>query len=418
LTPGAATGASRSFNYGSRDSGDAYVTLFSVTLTHNYYNRNNNLCPDFRVLPTPASASLMASLGLLFRDEGTGFCVLIQPNDLPRLTDYLRSHAQIVAEKPEYWTRLTFLLTMDSPLFIGITELPINTKPTQQVLYARNTQAHSSDSTIILAKGAFLDRSARHRGVGTELAVTLPENTATVTVSDISGAVVIQAPVAKPVPNDQQRYAQRASLSFADLPNDLYTIKIYDAAGKAIKSATYPRTVAYVPGTPPTMGLLDILFTQPKPGATPPKPGTRGFYPLTPVPANGSAQLSSNAAYVVPFNARGTYWEYYVVSQDPAATLSNLRIEPVTPAKVTFQTQTDPAPLPDGSVPAVLRSKTTLPLRQLQPERFRLTVRRTDSAGRTNDIVVNPLPLAPGSPVWPGPADQPMTGTSEMFVYV
>ena len=120
----------------------------------------------------------------------------------------------------------------------------------------------------------------------------------------------------------------------------------------------------------------------------------------------------------MPFNARGTYWEYFVVSRDPGATLTDVRIEPATPDKVAFLPRRNPDPLPDGSVPVVLRSNDTLALRQQPPQRMRLTARRTDAAGRTNQIVVSPLPVAPGSPVWPGPPKQQTTGVSEMFVYV
>ena len=73
---GPAGRGARSFVYAPQDPQDRYKPLFSVTFRHNYYNRNEGLCPDFAVTPTPSSAALMASLGLLFRDDGTGFSVL------------------------------------------------------------------------------------------------------------------------------------------------------------------------------------------------------------------------------------------------------------------------------------------------------------------------------------------------------
>jgi hypothetical protein len=412
---GPASRGARSFVYEPQNSKDRYKALFSVTFRHNYYNQNQGLCPDFAVTPTPSSAALMAALGLLFRDDGTGFSVLFQQASLGRLTTYVRSQKQPASTAPGYWTRLTFLLSMLGPLFVGITDIPIGTKPTRRTLYANNMQAHEEDGTIVLSKGPFMGTTSRYPVTGEDLTIIVPANTSSVTVSDISGAVVIPAPGAtKPVPiplYDLGRISS-ASLNFGALPYDLYTIAVQPGTDTQKRRRAYPRTLAYVPGSPMTMCMLDILLTQPTDGAP-------GFYPLT-APSNGRGFLrpSPNAAYVLPFNARNTYWEYYIVSRDPAAQLSDVRIEALERDAIKFLEQPDPGPLPDGSVPIVLRSETTLALRQSPPERFRLTARRTDPSGRSNDILVSPLPVAPGTPVWPGPPHQSLTGTSEMFVYV
>jgi hypothetical protein len=412
---GPASRGARSFVYAPQDPQDRYQNLFSVTFRHNYYNRNQGLCPDFAVTPAPSSAALMASLGLLFRDDGTGFSVLFQQASLGRLTSYIRSQKQPPSAAPGYWTRLTFLLSMVSPLFVGITDIPIGTKPTRRTLYANNMQAHEESGTIVLSKGPFMGTASRCPVTGDDLTIVVPGDTKSITVSDISGAVVIPAAdSSNPVPIPIYKLGQfsSASLNFAGLPYDLYTIAVQPGSGAQKRPHAYPRTLAYVPPSPVTMCMLDILLTQPTEGAP-------GFYPLT-APPNGRGFLrpSPDAAYVLPFNARNTYWEYYIVSRDPAAQLTDVRIEPLERDAINFLEQPDPGPLPDGSLPIVLRSETTLPLRQSPPERFRLTARRTDPSGRSNDILVSPLPVAPGAPVWPGPPRQSLTGTSEMFVYV
>ena len=67
-----------------------YERLLQVSLENSYNNGSANRCPDFSIRPTSSSATLMASLGLLFRQEETGFSVLYDERRRASLEQYLR----------------------------------------------------------------------------------------------------------------------------------------------------------------------------------------------------------------------------------------------------------------------------------------------------------------------------------------
>src|SRR5436305_12534144 len=66
-----------------------YKHLCQVSIQNDYYNQSASRCPGFSVRPTPATAALMASLGLLCKDEGTGFSVFYDWSRRQELADYL-----------------------------------------------------------------------------------------------------------------------------------------------------------------------------------------------------------------------------------------------------------------------------------------------------------------------------------------
>lgn len=398
----------RSFRYASRTDSGVYTRLFSVTVTHSYYTQDKGLCPDFRVFPSPSSAKAMRALGLLLRNEGTGFSVLIRPDALPNLLNYIRYNAQDPSGKSGFWSRLTFLMVAVNPLFVGITALPIDTKPTAVNFYCCNTQAHPQDAQAVLSQGEYVDGDALYPVVGTCIAVTVPPQTRFVTLTDISGAVVETWKVPVPEKKEATVWPLSVSLDLSDLGYDFYTIGLADENHKTVEASDYPQTVLYVPADPLTMGMLDILFTQPTPDSA-------GIYPLSPVfDPDDTAQIA-DVAYVLPFDARPTYWQYYVVSQSAGGSLSNLKIQG---SGAKFRQQRQPVLLPDGSSATLFRALTTLPLRQKSAERFQLTGQRQDANGHTTEIMVSALPVAPSAPVWPGPPNKAATGTSEMFIYV
>jgi hypothetical protein len=410
MIPSATVGSPRSFRYAPATLANGFTRLFSVTVTHNYYTQDKGLCPDFQMAPTPSSAQLMASLGLLFKYEGAGFSVLVRPDELPNLIAYVRRHAQGQPSEPGFWSRLTFVMTLVNPLFVGITALPIDTKPTQVNLYGCNSQAHLQNGAIVLSEGDFFGGDALFPVVGTNIALIVPPGTRFVTVADISGSVVETVKVKVPPQSGASSSDGLAvSVNLSNLPYDLYTIGIQNGNGKPLKAGGYPRTLLYVPARPTTMCLLDMLFTQP----TPESPG---IYPLPSLFGSSRPPLpSGDTAYVLPFDARPTYWQYYVVSQTPDGTLGDLRIEGTG---TRFRQRKKPVLLPDGSSAVLFEALTTLPLRQKSTQRFQLSGYRRDASGQQSEVRVASLPVAPAVPVWPGPAKKDATGTSEMFVYI
>jgi hypothetical protein len=402
----ASTGHTLAFSYAPKGGQNIFKRLFSVRIHHQYYTQDRGLCPDFRISPAPESARLMASLGLVFKDEGIGFSVFVDPTGLTRLINYLRRNARDQSDGSGFWTLLSFLMIPVNPLFVGITALPIDTDPMQVNLFACNSQAHRKKAEIILAKGAYLDTDSLYPTVGANVVLAVPANTCWVVVSGLSGAPVQSnavAPVASP--------SATVSLDLGDLPFGYYTIGLQDADGATIVASAYPRTVLYVAARPTSLGLLDMLFTQPRPDMS-------GVYPIPPLFDLAPDQVPTpdqvgEVEYVVPFDARATYWQYYVVSQTPDSRFTDLSIEG---PGATFTRQKKPVVLPGGAIATLFKAGTSLPLRQPSPQRFQLQGSRRSDKAQENDIVVACLPVAPGAPVWPGPTKE--TGTSEMFVYV
>ena len=411
----------RSFTYPPAPGTRRIERLFSVAITHSYYTQQDGRCTDFQIAPTPTTSSLMASLGLLLKNERAGFSIFYDPDQLHKLVTYLRQHAEDPEGQDGFWSRLTFLLILVNPSFVGITALPIETKLTQVNLYGANLQAHrrkgAPAAPAVLPPGRFMSGGALYPVVGSDVSLTLPHETSAVTVSDISGAVVLPPPGGDPIPifdtGSSPTCLKYASVDMSSLPYGLYTFALEDGADQPIETGVYPHTALYVPSDAGTMVLLDMLFTQPT-------PESGGIYPIPPL-FDGAPDpaLCGNLAYQLPFDARRTYWRYYVVSEVPGGRLSDLAI---TGPGAAFVQDPDPVPLPNGSAAILFRSDTVLPLRQQSGQHFRLTGQRQDPLGQDSAIAVARLPVAPAAPVWPGPASEgrrgQSKGMSEMFVYV
>ncbi len=404
--------AKNSKNWGFRatKTGGNLLKLFSVTVTHNYYTLNHGLCSDFAIRPTPTTASLMLSLGLILRSEEAGFSIFIPQERQQDLVSYLRQNIQTEDPGSGYWERLTFSMQLINPLFVGITALPIDIKTSQGNLYACNIQAHQNESSAVrLPSGNFVGSESLYPLVGNEFTLTLPATTAKVTVLDISGATAAPAEGSPPITISQSGTKKYALLNLDGLPYDLYTITAWDANNQSLNESGYPRKVLYVAPQPDALVLVNILFTQPTPSAA-------GIYPI-PSLFDPDDDLSAWQAvtYQLPFNARSTYWQYFIVSQNSLGELSNLEIHG---AGSQFQQTTVPTPLPDGSMAMVFTTAKALPLRQKSPQHFQLKGLRRDVHGQENAIVIGRLPVAASTPVWPAPDEQPISGLSEIFVYV
>ena len=391
---------------------DVLIKLFSVTITHTFYTSNDGLCPDFEIYPTPSSLRVMESLGIAFRAEKAGFSIFIQREKQPTLLIYLLRNAKKNPDGSlEFWERLTFSMLLKNPEFVGITALPIDTKTSQVNLYGCNRQAHQENATVVLSSGKFMGADALYSRISDEVMLQLPPPTKAVVVTDISGAVVIPRPGDDDIAifptlggDDGTKYAM---LNFGGLPYDLYTITLFDTEEQSINAGKYPWTVLYVPPQPDSMVLLDILFTQPTPEST-------GVYPVSSMFDEQPPQFNY-VAYQLPFDARSTYWQYFVVSQDPNGELHDLKI---SGQGSQFDQKEQPVVLPDGSTAIVFVAETALPLRQKSLQHFQLTGQRRDANGHENAIRISRLPVAASAPVWPTTNQQLSSGVSEIFVYV
>jgi hypothetical protein len=386
-----------------------FTQVFSVRFQHAYYNADGERCRDFKVAPSSDCARLMASLGMIFRDTGAGFAVFIDSRRIEALVSYVRDASAAASGGGPIWPRLTFLLNLANPLFIGVTDLPITTSPLQQNLFASNLTSTTSGGQIRLGAQATLGAEALVGITGPSLSVAVPAG-AVATLTDLAGRTV-----GAPSPTGPTT----ASFGLAGQPCDLYTVAF--TGGSPPPPAQY---CLYLPARPISMGLLDLLLTPPA-GST---ANTAAFPLPTPTPGTPTAPgVLKPVDLVLAFAARDTVWQYYVVSQDPRGRLtSDLGITgvdtpataklPVKASQVTF-TRTSQT-LPNGDQARTFTASDALPLFQRSPYVFRLSGHRQGPNGGRDQISVPRLPVAPVTTVWPGAPPDEMTGRSEMFVYV
>jgi hypothetical protein len=383
----------------ARAIGNGYVTLFSVTYRHDYYNADGGICRDLSVRPTPATADLMASLGMLAIDQGIGFAVAVQTQRLPALAAWLRGEP---AGSAGAWTRLSFLVSSPNPGFLGITNLPLATSFAAQNLYASNLQTVMPGKTIELGQGNGMDAKALTAVTGASLTVAKPA-TGTAKLSDVSGAAIS-------VPT--QESASGTSYDLSSLPYDRYALTFANAASKPIaapRSWQGPAAWLYVPQPPQSLALLDLMLMQPAAGQ-----GDPSAFPIT--LTAGQPPAVSRVDLVMPFGTRGTYWNYYVVAQGRGRSLgSDLQIGG-GPTGLSFKRSN--AALPNGDAAMLFTASDPLPLQQRSTVRLTLAGQRHSADGARDAIKLDWLPSAPPTPVWPPPRADPLAGSSEIYVYV
>lgn len=363
-----------------------FLSVFTVQFMHAYYNADEGKCQDFSVVPTPSCATWMKQQGLIFRDRGNGFSIDVPSQRLPGLLGASSGQANQPA--------LSFMLVLRNLGFVGITELPITTTPTQHNLYASNLSATADQ------RAPTPDRQAQALGAqdlypvtGTTLNVQ-GCGEGTLTVTDATGAPILPRATVDLQPG------QPSSVNLSSCPYGLYVL---EAAPKTAYAG--PPCVLLVPDRPRTFGLVTLLLRQPQGKGR--GPGDPSAFPL-----HGDSLRPVNLRLM--FAARQTYWNYYVVSQrGEGALLENLAI-----TGGTTRFQRSPARLPSGEQATLFAAETPLPLQQRSSSHFSLTGQRRGGDGGRGNVSVTPLPTAPDSPVWPCADGDVLSGTSEIYVYV
>lgn len=386
---------------GSRDS---YRSLFEVRFEHGYYNEAGGACPDFQVLPTPDCARLMASLGMLFKDRGTGFSVLVAESRAAAMIDYVRGRYSAGPAGQGYWTWLTFLLLPTNPGFIGITSLPITTSPMAENLHLDNLATVTVKQRLLLGGSFGPKPQAIYPVTGASLPVPTPHGRSAA-LADLSGA-----PVAAPATSsgDVTRF------DLTGLPYGLYTVALTGRTGRPVAPRNFVATRLYVPAQPLSLVVLDLLLTQPVADAG--DPAAFPIPPMTSPPGTGAtpgATALQPVTLTLPFRPRDTYWRYYVVWQSRGGHSADLAISG-DGASFSRTSET----LPNGDRALLFTAGSALPLQQRSSYRFSLSGHRQGANGSRDEISVPWLPSAPASPVWPAPSGDPLSGSSEIYVYV
>ena len=379
-----------------------YITLFDVRFEHGYYNASGGECRDFRVVPTPDCAKLMSPLGMIFKDHGTGFSVLVTQARAEAMIAWVRSHYVAGPQGKGYWAWLSFLMVPTNPGFVGITSLPITTNPMVQNLHFDNRAASAVGGRMTLEGSA---DSALYPVVGANWSVPTPAGRKAA-LTDLSGAPV----------------AARTSVSddttvfdLSGLPYGWYSVALTSKTGKPVAAKGVAATRLYVSQSPLSLAVLDLLLTQPQAGA-----GEPAAYPIPPMAAPPAKAPAPTPAAIQPvaltiaFQPRETYWRYYIVAQGRGRFADDLAI---SGGAVTF-TKSATA-LPNGDQAVMFAAGAALPLRQRAPQRFALSGHREGANGSRDAISIARLPTAPATPVWPLASSQDaLSGSSEIFVYV
>src|SRR5436853_173538 len=296
-----------------------------------YYKNSDGRCPDFRVYPTAATRLLMATLGLLLKDEGIGFSVLYDMNRAENLFNFLRHQAERGFQVPEVtgvWTRLSFALSLRNPYFINFTAIPVDTEPTKLNFYFSNQEAHvGPDGEVILNQGKWVVADERLPVIPTQYQVLVSDRVMAVQVNAISGVEVITEPRCSSHVHSFDNNFDKADigvsspplfcseivyLNFSLLPEDKYTIEKIGYDGKPVEE---PRPVLYTAPYPTPLCFIDLLFTDPliEPGAPPSPSRAEGIYPVRDLWGINPSVVPVD--YHLAFRRRRTIWNYYIAPQ-------------------------------------------------------------------------------------------------------
>jgi hypothetical protein len=391
-----------------------YGRLMQVSIEHGYYGNTESYgpCPDFNAIPTPPTQVLMRSIGLLCLIEPTGFSVLYDVNRTQGLLGYLRGHGQT----KQFWTRLSFVLSLNNLNFINFTDIPINTNPTRSNFYFTNQDAHREGDNVVLNKDERVSATALMRVDGPDVRVVTPEGVDRVVALNIGGQPVYFDVGGRNVPYVPRCLPSSSKLSeepvcrdivyldFSTDDEDKYIVQTLDAAGNILRQWPFLYTVS----EPIPLCFIDLLFTQPTFDAN-------GIYPVKDLyPADDSIVP---VQYVLKFAARSTIWRYFIVPQPNDKELEDLAIEmgDGSPGPFSGPKKTK---LINGANAYLIISDEPLQLRQQSPYRFRLkgAVRHMASA---DGVLVARMPVAAATQVLPeGGSRQPNENYSDIYVYV
>lgn len=359
-------------------------TLFDVSIRHGFFNDAGDRCEDLSIAPTVTTAALMRDAGMVLHATGGGFVVAMPGERLAALTARVRR---------DPWTRLAFLLTPRTPDLLAVTGLPMTADLAAAKLHLSNVLTAMPGPGRIVLGGAEGATAAMLRPVaGARLSVPAPRRGG-VALADLSGRIGAAARIA----------GEAAVFDLSPHPAGLYRLAFSKADGTpGAAPRGYPASLEYMhaPASPRALALLELVLAQPAAGV-----GDPLSFPIA-----GDAITPVGAELRLP--TRDTVWRYYV-----AAARGRLSDDlAITGPDATFTRSA--ATLPGGQEAALFTADAALPLRRSSPYRFRLTgERHGDNGGRT-ELDVARLPVAPPAPVWPADTGDPLTGGSEIFVYV
>ncbi|MBI4749181.1 MAG: hypothetical protein HY774_11880 [Acidobacteria bacterium] len=318
-----------------------FERLARVVVHHSFYNGEDDVCPDFRILPTPSTALLMQSLGLVFKEERGGFSVFYNTKQTDGLIAYLER--QKTGHPPGIWERLSFVFVSTNQFFVNFTQIKISINPALENFYFTNQKVHlQGQQRFILHPETYVTERETLEVTPIQVAVPVSQAVKKVKVRAISGETVLCFPRCFPeklllqkTPNAITcKDAETARgkevcrdviyIDFSAVPEDKYTIELIGKDREIIDR----QEVLYTIAAPVPLCFINLLFTSPD-GRNP------DHYPVQPLPTGTIGIIP--ITYEIHFTARSTVWNYYVVPQRLKERFSHLHIKDLTPDQVPIK---------------------------------------------------------------------------------
>ncbi len=401
----------RSLRGGKQAVRSRYARLMQVEIKHGYYAGAGlgGLCPDFAALPLPPTADLMGALGLLLLREPAGFSVLYDVTRAEGLFWYLRQHGTPPlggGAANGHWTRLSFALSLTNLRFVNFTDIPVGTDPNSENFYFTNQDAHRLDGghPVLLTRGDRVDAAALLPVVGPELRVETPPEVIAVIARDIAGKIVLDVPRCVEPPAGPPVCRNFVFLDFGRLDEGRYTIETVEKSGRPRSR----REVLYTIAAPIPLCFIDLMLTRPTANAT-------GIYPVQNLYPESQTSIRE-VRYELGFEARETYWRYYI-QPPPHQRLEDLAIETAGTMPPVGFAGPDEVELVSGGLAYRFVSQQSLRLHRRSPYRFRLMGR----AMRTvtgDDVLARRLAVAGPDQVLPEPEGALLKTYSDIFVSI
>lgn len=361
----------------------------------------------------------MRSLNLLYKPTGDGFLVLYNERHEFGLLQYIRNNATQNNGTLEYWTRLSFTLTVRNPYFISSTRFPIAANPVIDNFYLTNVEARKRCGIVRLnPPTAFLPKN-RLPVLPVEFELRVPLGGG-YQIIDISGTVVSQVLGVEQIrppktPPDRRRRMGDVDILFVQmglLSEGKYFVQATNAWGDPAPEYSLGWCI-YTSAAPAPLFFLDLLFARPY-GDCP------GVFP---VDLNVPALPIINAVdYTLQFFARSTKFRYRII-QDTKTQYSGFQIEAAGGSGPTFSTD-KPVKLPDGTIASQIESERPVKLAQQPRLHLRLKGLRNGQWEPLVDRLPIPTPMAvtplppPSGPTAPDPLNSLSAQPTAADVYI
>ncbi|AQR73689.1 hypothetical protein [Sphingomonas sp. LM7] len=361
-----------------------YVRFLSIDVRHEFYNRDQGVCTDIAIEPTPRTRERLKLYGYIVRcrDDGVDLFwdagVQAQANGV--FADLQRRFGQVPAD---IWARLyepplLFTLRLREPRFAVFTDMPSDFRigdPPLQLSSRANIPGADGEARLAIDWSAQLDRPSIVESRGMEgLGNSAPPEDA--------------KPEPKPLAPQDQGPAARERGQFER------------------------RSQAFA--------LLDLHFTRADPA---PSDAWDGM-PVDRTPAtprSGPPSFFRPVRYTLGFEARRTRWRYLVAARDGSVDAASLSVVGPDGCDAGFRRDDAPRRLPDGRVAACLTADD--PRAILASPDAHLALMGRPLAGRSwPRALVDRLPgpssenILPASAV-PPTGDQP-PAWSDIYVFV